>query len=569
MDNWIYSGAFAVLLVSGCAARVPASAVPQQQPDSRASGADVSASAGGARRVAPVTVAIVIDQLAAWIAVERLPKLPSSGGFARLIREGTWYQDMRFAHAITETAPGHASLYSGRVPREHGIVANELLNGNHGVGILIDPDTKLVTADGIRTEAGSSAVHLRSMVVADWFKAAQPTSKVYSFSVKDRGAIPGGGQHPDLTLWFDVNLGQFVSSTAFVQTLPDWLAPSVSQSAILPRLAQAWTPLDSAWVAQSIGADNQAGEGNLANYGVTFPHLAAGAGKPYAAFRANPESDRVVLELGLAALDHTPVDTSVLLALSLSANDYIGHIFGPDSWEAWDELLRLDKSLGWFFSELDRRRGADLWSAVLSADHGVAPLPEVSKTKGSRQPEGDAPGKRPQLETHRVLPAAFEKVARQAAKKALGKGDWISGFVDPYLSLSDDAKKQPADKQSSLMRQLTEAFAKEPCVAKLYRTAEIPSTCPPDEDESMDALVCRSVRPNLGGDIFIALRPGCFFDTGYVPGFGTSHGNPLLYDRSVPLLVRSPGQVGSGEVIAAQVPFSEFANQLEKLLHIH
>ncbi|MEM9696239.1 MAG: hypothetical protein AAGA56_27080, partial [Myxococcota bacterium] len=36
-----------------------------------------------------VVVAMVVDQLAGWIAEERLPQLPREGGFARLVREGT------------------------------------------------------------------------------------------------------------------------------------------------------------------------------------------------------------------------------------------------------------------------------------------------------------------------------------------------------------------------------------------------------------------------------------------------------------------------------------------------
>ena len=120
-------------------------------------------------RTGNLAVAIVIDQfavdaldeLAAWIARERLPLLPASGGFARLLKEGTWYRDVRFAHAITETAAGHASLYTGKVPHEHGIVANDVRVGDESVGILVDPSTYVVSATGVGTEVGSSAAAVR------------------------------------------------------------------------------------------------------------------------------------------------------------------------------------------------------------------------------------------------------------------------------------------------------------------------------------------------------------------------------------------------------------------------
>jgi hypothetical protein len=520
------------------------------------------------RAIGRVTVAIVVDQLASWVASVRLPLLPQTGGFARLIREGTWYKDVRFAHAITDTAPGHASLYSGTVPRENGIVSNEVLTSGRTVTILLDPNTKVVTTEGVRSEPGSSALALQGDVVADRLRKHSPTTKVYSFSLKDRGAIFGGGYHPDVTLWFDTSLGGFVSSTAFTERLPDWILPLASSSSTAARIAKPWTILDMNWVARSITGDDQAGEGNLGNYGSTFPHLAKDAAKPSTAYRANPDSDRLLLELGLLAIDHTPRETPIFLALSLSANDYIGHIFGPDSWEAWDELGRLDSALGWFFSELDRRQGADHWSVVLSADHGIAPLPEVSRAVAKQANTPTTVVSRPMQVTERVLPDALGEVARQAAAKTIGKGDWVAGVVDPYLYLSDDAKRLAAPKSRRLRQALISALMQTGVVEKLLDMANLPVSCPSVDDESFDALVCRSAMKGRGGDYLILLKSGHFFDTGYVPGFGTSHGNADLCDRSVPLLVRAPGVVPSGKVEGSAQSFVIFSHQLQMLLGI-
>jgi hypothetical protein len=517
--------------------------------------------------VGQLTVALVVDQFAAWVATDRLDRLPESGGFARLRKEGTWYRDVRFAHAITETAPGHTSLYSGKAPREHGIVANELLTAGHARAILVDPSTRLVTAEGERTEIGSSAQAFTSEVVADRFKAKNSSAIVYSFSLKDRGAIPGGGRHPDLTLWYDVKLGQFASSTAFTQRLPDWVVPALGHTAIQARIARPWTLLDSTWVSSSsLTQDNQAGEGDYKSYGTVFPHLTNGSILPIEAIRINPESDRILLELGLLALDHAPGDRPVMLAISLSANDYIGHVFGPDSWEAWDELRRLDASLAWFFAELDRRKGPEHWSAVLSADHGVVPLPEVSRALAKQKQEARTLGSRPQELTERILPAVIEKAARLAAERAMGKGDWIAAFVDPYLYLSDEAKGLSAEKLVVLRRAVTAAVSKLPAVARVFDRNTLPSSCPKAEVDSLDALVCRSIQPGRGGDYYVATKPGIFFDSGYVPGFGVNHGNAELADRAVPLLIREPGQPEAGKTVDLPQSFELFSHKLEKLL---
>ena len=141
-------------------------------------------------------VTIVVDQLAAWMADERWNALPSDGGFARLLREGTYVREMRYAHSNTETGPGHAALYTGAVPRVSGIVANDVL-GPEGkkMSSLLDPSARLVPAGGSGPidRRGSSLATLRVETLADALVAAKPGAQVYSFSLKDRAALPGAG----------------------------------------------------------------------------------------------------------------------------------------------------------------------------------------------------------------------------------------------------------------------------------------------------------------------------------------------------------------------------------------
>ncbi len=313
------------------------------------------------------------------------------------------------------------------------------------------------------------------------------------------------------------------------------------------------------------GSDDQPGEGDFAAYGAKFPHQPSHSTQPFAAFRANPESDKMLLEIGVLALENTPSDTPVMLAISLSANDYIGHLFGPDSWEAIDELVRLDASLAWFFEQLDRLRGAEHWSLVLSADHGVVPLPEVSHSKAKAFHELPELAFRPSEITNRVGVASVTEAAKKGAK-AFGKGDFIARFVDPYVYFTDEAKALPKDRADKLRACVTKELSAMPCVESVFDTAAISGPCPPNSDDSLKALVCRSIQPGKGGEYYVALKPGCFFDTGYVLGFGTSHGNAELADRSVPIIVRAPGRVEPGKVEATPQSFELFSQELVELL---
>ncbi len=510
---------------------------------------------------------IVVDQLGAWVAAERWPLLPADGGFARLRREGTYVRAMRYEHAVTDTAPGHSALYTGAVPEESGIFANEVL-GAHGEpeSILRDSTVHMLTATGEASKAGSSLAALRVETVADRLRAEDPGATIISLSLKDRGALFGGGRHPSVALWLDVSSNQMVSSSAVATVLPV-LVPSLSD--LLARAeASTWTLDHAAWVeAHALTPDKEAGEGDLPGYGVVFPHSLATATKPALAFRTSPFADDMLLELGLASLGAFDHNQRTLLAISLSANDYIGHTFGPDSWEAWEELARLDAALAAFLARLDARFGKDGYAVLLTGDHGTNPMPEVG-----RHPycDGVDPWQRACGPSFRVIPAELSEALKGSATRALGPGDWVVGVSDPYVYLSSAAASLGRAQQETLLGALRTTLLSTPGIAKAYDIAKVPDRCPGFSDESMDALVCRSVAPaarERGAAFYLATSPGSFFDPGVVVGKGTSHGSPYLYDRTVPFLVRAPGRAAAGRVIDS-VTFDAFARTAAELLRV-
>jgi hypothetical protein len=286
----------------------------------------------------------------------------------------------------------------------------------------------------------------------------------------------------------------------------------------------------------------------------------------------------------------------MLLSVSLSANDYIGHLFGPDSWEAWDELRRLDQTLAWFFKELDRLR-PQAWSVVLTADHGVARLDD-----GEKRPAcGDdpksalvagAPCVRSAARGARIYTEEVKKVAGEAAAQLglLGKGEaqfekMVDGVIYPYIYLTDRARravlcdaKARARLASALDRELRKRFAGVHAVWDVEPFKDAPGECPlrkaqacPDEKtDLLKALVCHSISPKRerrGGDFYILAKPGAFFDPDLIPGKGVSHGSPYAYDRLVPLFVREPTRMQSARVTDQQPPpFTLFHEELVRII---
>ena len=521
---------------------------------------------------APVVVAMVVDQLSAWVAAERFPLLPADGGFARVRREGTWVKNLRYPYALTDTAPGHAALHTGRVPAESGIFGNELPDATSGnrFSFLIDDRAFTLTASGPTQAHGPSAARLKVDTVADRLRAAHPDALIVSVAVKDRGAIMPGGQHPSYAIWFDGWLDHFVTSTAFASSFPPFVTTHGGPSAITRARATPWTPSDEAWLrTHAPYGDDAPGEGDLDGMGTVFPHKPKGAW----GFRGTPASDAIVFDLAFAAVerDYDPSKPTLVL-VSISSCDVIGHVFGPDSWEAWDHLYKLDRALGAFLDRLEQKVGAPP-GFLLSADHGNVSMPEARAKQPWCKPGAPAdPWERPCGGGKRVGPNATRDALKAEAKKVLGKSVWIAGIADPYVYLTLEARNLPEDKRAALDAAVRRVFAATEVMEEVFDVRDLRKRCPEvlahakgvparaKEGESVLTLVCRSIVDASvgGGDYYAIPKRGSFFDGELAVTKGTSHGTPWLYDRTVPMLARGAG-APRGVVIEDPVDFTAYA----------
>jgi hypothetical protein len=559
---------------------------------------------------APIVVAVVVDQLAAWVLRERIDRLPSDGGFARLRREGKYFPEVAFAHAITETSPGHAALFTGKVPRENGVVANDVLgpDGKPQPFVADDADaSKPIGLDGRSLPGPGSSVDAlegKSNLVAAAFRSRYPKGQgiVAAFSLKDRGALFAAGESGDYAVWFDPKLGGepeaqkerggFVTTLRYQAGLAKsglaaLLASHASSGTDDPRDGivrieqQPWTGLDPAWLAENAGVP-----GSSDYTGFVAAHTASQAVKPGAAFRALPATDRLLMTMALQILKTEPRGLPVFLTLSLSANDYVGHLFGPDSWEAWDELRRLDAALAWFFRELDAF-GRDSWAAVLTADHGVAPLEDSPKRpacaalpRAALDSAGPCSGQA--ARGARIHLEDFRHEAENAAAKAGLRGAGgaridaiIAGVVWPYVYLTEAAKTALASDRTARTRlasrldnELRQKFKSVHAILDVAPWKD-ETDCPDEARDRLGALVCNSVSPasERAGDFYIVLKPGAFFDPDLIKGAGAAHGSPYGYDRIVPMLVRDPQRPElAGQVEVKRTPFSQFHDELVRII---
>lgn len=289
-----------------------------------------------------------------------------TGGLARLMRDGAVFTDAHHDHAITETAPGHATLLAGRYPRSTGITMNS-------VGVA--DDAAPLIAGGIG--AGASPRRFVGSTLVDWLHERDARSRTLSVSVKDRGAIlPVGRSRADV-YWYSPD-GRFITSRYYRDSLPPWVVAFNARRLPQRYAGTAWNLLLP--VSAYPEADSTSAEGGGAE--IAFPHwLPDDSTQAASLVRVTPFVDEVTLALALQGLQELALGTGPqtdVLAVSLSALDFIGHRFGPDSRETHDHVLRLDRMLGVFLDSLHRLRDSSRIIVAFTSDHGVSTIPEIA-----------------------------------------------------------------------------------------------------------------------------------------------------------------------------------------------
>ncbi|WP_053234511.1 alkaline phosphatase family protein [Sandaracinus amylolyticus] len=466
-----------------------------------------------------LVVVAVYDQLGSDVLAAHLPHLDPDGAIRSAIARGRYVQRARYAYSATLTAPGHAAIHSGASPRDSGIGSNRVFVLGRGRVSAMDDGTHRVWG---RDDAGASPFRLQAETVADVIQSERPASLVVSLALKDRSAILPGGQHPDVCVWFDAEAGGFTSSTWYAPAMPEWLASWRAREPFEAAMETPWTPRDPAALEARFGPDVQPGEGAY-GFDASFPHDARGL-EDADAFRSLPSSTDHMLALGreiAARFELGEDDEPDLLALSISTTDYVGHAFGPSSWEYADVLLRVDRALGDFVRELEARVGPI--ALVITSDHGAAELVERTHASGHTDAvRFTSESSLPRLEAHlrETLGAPPE-----------GATAWAEGWVQPYVYLG---MREPRVIEAALAWLRAQPGIGAAVDARAVAAAPVP------EGESLDALIARAIPRDPPGDIYVMPAERSVAMEDMPEGVGTSHGSAWLYDRDVPVIVVGP-----------------------------
>lgn len=441
-----------------------------------------------------LVLTIVIDQF----RYDYLTRFRSEyhSGFARLLTQGAVFTNARYEHFPTVTAVGHSTVLSGATPSISGIIGNDWYDRaeKKTVTSVSDPTTRLL--GGASDSPGSSPRRLLVDTVGDELKMADGNeSKVIGISLKDRAAILPAGHMANGAYWFDGRSGNFVSSTFYFADLPGWVKD-----------------FDA-----SHPANQYAGQVFVSK---TMPPPGPAL---YSAIDASPYANDMIERFAEAAIQAEKLGqrgVTDVLSVSFSANDYVGHAYGPDSPEVHQISVATDQILDKLFQAVDHAVGLNQTVVVLTADHGVAPLPEVEATRkmpGGRLPLG-----------------IVSKSVQAALVKRFGDGDWILSNSEHSLYLNTDLIDKKNLARDQVDRVAAEAAWTIPHVFRVYTREQLMNGGV--TEDSIARRVINGFYPLRGPDIEVLLEPFWIFTQ-----TGATHGTSFGYDTHVPIIFMGTG----------------------------
>lgn len=469
---------------------------------------------------------VVVDQLRGDM-IERHADRLGPDGFVYLVENGTVYTQANFSHATTLTAVGHAAIATGAPAAAHGIAGNNWIDRttNRSVYCVEDAESP-VLGENVLSDNGFSPANLQSETFGDaWVLASGGKGRVFSVSGKDRGAILPGG-YTGKAFWYSKKSGNMITSTYYYDVFPDWASQWNAAAKVETYRDAKWMLSRNPENYRFLQSDDRAEEKSYKTLGRTFDHLLAHEEDAayFSQVRFTPMFDDLVLDFAKTLVRSEGVGNGPvtdILSISLSATDYIGHAFGPNSLEAEDNFFRLDAALADWFQFIDEEVGLENTLIILTSDHGVDYIPEYASTKGV--PAGRL--NMPQIirELNAALKTQFDTDA-----------DLISDqFWNPSIFLDENLIVQLGFDAAKIERHTAMELKKLEGIALAITRGDLLSG-----DIGSDAMhqrVIRAFHPERSGNIFIVQEPHWYLYNDHEK-FAAMHGSPYGYDTHVPLI---------------------------------
>ncbi|WP_045097515.1 alkaline phosphatase family protein [Legionella fallonii] len=491
-------------------------------------------------------VQLVVDQLRGDL-IHRHQKQFGSNGFNYLLNHGLDYHNAHHPHANTTTCAGHATIATGSYPSLHGVVDNDWYDRKSKKFVYCMEDITANVLPTMHTQKptpGRSPRNLKASTLSDELMLANK-GKAFGVSLKDRSAITLAG-HVGKAFWFDKANGGFITSDYYYAAYPDWVQ----------QWNKSYEAKEYHWnlslpLTEYQNANNPTFKHDFKNFGKTFPHhITNPKSEEYFIYLSRtPKADQLTADFAEQLLKQEQLglspDKTDYLAISFSAVDAIGHQFGPNSLEAEDNLLQLDKTIAHLLTAIEKHVGLDNTLIILTADHGV----------------GDSPSF---LDAHHIpevqpmnVKTAEQQIRTQLKTRYQLPEEVLMSITPPYVYLDHQIINAHQLNLTEVSQYVSQILNQQPGVFKAY-TLPISNI----EKDWISIKVDRMAYSDRAGDVYLVQPP--YQSNGTDNDNRVTHGSPWQYDSYVPLLFVNPGF--KAQLISRPVETTDIAPTLAALL---
>jgi predicted AlkP superfamily pyrophosphatase or phosphodiesterase len=466
-----------------------------------------------------LVVGIVVDQMRWDYLYRYYARYDAKGGFKRILKNGFTCENTMIPYTPTVTASGHSCIYTGTVPAISGITGNAWWDRQQMRTVYCTEDKSVNTVGSTTSLGKMSPKNLLVTTICDELRLATNfESKVIGISLKDRGGILAAGHSANAAYWYDNTNGNWITSTYYMNQLPQWVTAFNESKTVDKYYQQGWNLLYPAETYLQSTADEKSYQSKP--HGTKFPYdLLKNVGKDYSKITVTPMGNTLTTEFAKAAVNAEQLGADNItdfLAISYSSPDYIGHAFGPNSIESEDGFLRFDKELGGLLDFLDKKIGKNQYIVFLTADHGVAHIPEFMLE--NKIPAG------------RVFMNKIVEQLNKTLKEKYGISKIIVSDDNYQLHLGHPSLDSAKLDKKEITRWIVEKLSADSGIARVFALDDLNKIPLPS---TIRELLNNGFYPPRNGDIQYILKPG-FIDA--YSNTGTTHGLWNPYDTHIPLL---------------------------------
>lgn len=473
-----------------------------------------------------IVVGVVVDQMC-YDYLYRFQGKFGKGGFNKLIKQGANCRNTNYNYVPTYTGPGHASIYTGTTPDNHGIVGNEWYDRSKKEVINCVTDRSYQSIGTTSKEGIRSPKTLKTYTITDQLKMTYPSAKVISLSIKDRSAILPGGHLSDGSYWFDYSSGKMITSNFYKAELPAWVNEFNAKKQADQALLQTWNTLYPIETYTESGKDDSPYEVLLSSKDKPiFPYDLKDLNKnasDYSLFTITPFANTYLTDFALSAIDDEQMGTDSqtdFLCVSYSTPDIVGHAFGPYSVEIEDIYIRLDLEIARLIETLEKKFGKNGFTLFLTADHAVVPVPQ--SLIDQKLPGG-----------YLFLEQKLKALKNDVKKKF--EFDLVESEENQNIYLNRKLIDSLHLPKKAIETFIAAEIRKWDGVKAVFVSEELENA---SSTNNWMQMVSKGYRYDRSGEVVFILEPGYLAKNEDKPSShkGTSHGSAFNYDTHVPLI---------------------------------